>query len=190
MGICSVSTCAIAFARRAHPPGLIAILLIGMWLAWMAPAQAASLSSRDVQIIAKALGFLEPPPSGGTVAIVYATGNAASKADALAIAAMFGNGLASGGGTLTGRAVDAAALGDGAGYVAIILAEGAEDNGSATSPRHGLLSISAADSLVRSGHCVMAVHSEPRVDITVNRAAARAAGIDFSAAFGMLVHEL
>jgi hypothetical protein len=141
-----------------------------------------------VQIIAKALGFLDPQPHGGLVAVIYATGDPASRADANAIVALFGDGLASGGGAVTARAVDAAAFGDGAGYVAIILAAGAENAGLATL-RHGLLSITAADALVKSGQCVMAVHSQPRVDITVNRAAAQAAGVGFTAAFGMLVHE-
>ncbi len=171
-----------AFARCACLPAAAAALLLTA-----APAPAASLSSRDVQIIAKALGFLDPQPHGGLVAVIYATGDPASRKDANAIVALFGDGLASGGGAVTARAVDAAAFGDGAGYVAIILAAGAE--ASLATQRHGLLSITAADALVKSGQCVMAVHSQPRVDITVNRAAAQAAGIGFTAAFGMLVHE-
>ncbi len=173
-----------AFARCACLPAAVAALLY-----YAAPAAAAaSLSGRDVQIIAKALGFLEPPPQGGLVAVIYARGDRASQTDANAIVALFGDGLLSGGGTLTARAVDSASFGDGTGYVAIILAAGAETSGLATS-RHGLLSITAADALVKSGQCVMAVHSQPRVDITVNRAAAQAAGVGFTAAFGMLVHE-
>jgi hypothetical protein len=152
-------------------------------------AAAASLSSRDVLIIAKALGFLDPAPRGGTVAVVYSALDAASRDDARAIVALFGDGLASGGGTVTARAIDAGSLGDGTGFVAIILAAGAENADPATKP-HRLLSISAAEDLVRSGRCVMAVQSEPRVEITVNRAAAQAAGVAFTAAFGMLVHEI
>ncbi len=176
---------ALAFARHAGLPALVSV-----WLACAVPASAASLSSRDVQIIAKALGFLDPAPHGGIIAVVYATGDAASKADAAGIVALFGDGLTSGGGMLTAKQIDAKSFGNGTGYVAIILAAGAEDTGLGNTKSHGLLSISATDSLVRSGRCVMAVHSEPRVDITVNRAAAQAAGIDFTAAFGMLVHEI
>jgi hypothetical protein len=161
-----------------------------MWLVCAAPAHAASLTSRDVQIIAKALGFLDPAPAGGVVAVIYATGNAASKADAEAVVALFGDGLESGGGKFTAKVVDAGLLGDGRGYVAIILAAGTNDAGPAASNAHGLLSISSADALVQAGLCVMVVHSSPRVEITVNRAAARAAGVDFTAAFGMLVHEI
>lgn len=174
-----------AFAWRT---GLAA--LFGIWLACTGPASAASLTGRDVQIIAKALGFLDPAPPGGSVAVVYEKNVAGSKEDADAIVHLFGDGLASGGGKVTGRAIDAGSLGDGTGYIAIIMAAGAEDTGATKGGPRRLLSITAADGLVRSGRCVMAVHSEPRVEITVNRAAAQAAGIGFTAAFGMLVHEI
>jgi hypothetical protein len=143
-----------------------------------------------LQIIAKALGFLDPAPPGGTVAVIYDQGVAGSKDDAEAIVRLFGDGLASGGGAVKGRAVSAGALGDGSGYIAIIMAAGAEATGATPAGQRRLLSITAADGLVRSGRCVMAVHSEPRVEIIVNRAAAQAAGIGFTAAFGMLVHEI
>ncbi len=164
--------------------------LIGLWLAFPAEAADASLSGRDVQIIAKALGFLEPAPHGGTIAVVYAAAGAASRADAMAIVSLFGGGIASGGGTIMAKAVSADAVGDGSAYVAVILAAGAEQAAPGTPQPRGLLSISGTDELVRSGKCVMAVHSQPRVEIIVNRAAAQAAGIGFTAAFGMLVHEI
>jgi len=164
---------------------------IAGWLAVIPPLRAASMTARDVTIIAKALGFLEPPPHGGIVAVLYAAGDAASREDAAAIVALFGDGIASGGGMVTARAVAVDALGAGVGFVAIIVAAGVEDASGVVSPGgHKILTITAVDSLVRSGRCVMAVHSQPRVDITVNRAAAQAAGIGFIAAFGMLVHEI
>ncbi len=161
-----------------------------VWLICAGPAAAASLTNRDAQIIAKVLGFLDPAPAGGVVAVLYASGDAASKADAAAVVALFGDGLASGGGKVTARAVDARLFGDANGYVAIILAAGASNVDAAGAKAHGLLSISAADALVQAGHCVMVVHASPRVQITVNRAAAQAAGVGFTAAFGMLVHEI
>ena len=180
-----MSRYALALARRVCVPALI-----GVWLACGGSAAAASLSSRDVLIIAKALGFLDPAPQGGVVAVVYSAGDNASKADAMAIVALFGGGLASGGGTITARAIDTGSLGDGSGFVAIILAAGVEKAGAAAQAPHRLLSITAAEGLVQSGRCVMAVRSEPRVEITVNRAAAQAAGVAFTAAFGMLVHQI
>jgi hypothetical protein len=176
----------LAFARYV---ALAAV--VGVWLACPAAAADASLSARDVQIIAKALGFLDPAPhGGGTIAVVFAPASPASKADAIAIVALFGDGLTSVGGLVTAKPVAADAVGDGAGYVAVILAAGADNAAPGAPSPHGLLSITGADALVKSGKCVMAVHSQPRVEIIVNRAAAHAAGIDFTAAFGMLVHEI
>ncbi len=177
------------YAAKFARPVCVAMCL--GWLAGSRPVCAASMSARDVAIIAKALGFLDPAPHGGVVAVLFAAGDAASRADAVAIVTLFGDGIASGGGTVTARAVAVEAFGAGGGFVAIIVAAGAEDMSGLVSPgARKLLSITAADSLVRSGRCVMAVHSQPRVDITVNRAAAQAAGIGFTAAFGMLVHEI
>ncbi len=184
LGASSVRSYAKAFAGYFGKTALI-----GGWLACAGPAIAASLTSRDVQIIAKVLGFLDPAPSGGRVAVVYAAGNAASRADAEAIVASFGDGISSGGGTITARLIDRKSLPQSPGYIAVILAAGAEDAGPSTPMPHGILSITAADELVLSGACVMAVHSQPRVDITVNHAAAQAAGVAFTSAFSMLVHE-
>jgi hypothetical protein len=178
------------FARHRMRPVCLAIC-VWCWLAGTVPLCAASMSGRDIEIIAKALGFLDPAPHGGMVAVLYGPGDAGSKKDADAIVALFGDGIESAGGTVQARAIEVGAFGAGAGYVAIIIAAGAEDRSGIVSPgAHRLLSITAVDSLVRSGQCVMAVHSQPRVDITVNRAAAQAAGVGFTAAFGMLVHEI
>ena len=154
-----------------------------------AAAAAAPMSAKDVQIIAKALGFLDPAPAGGMVAVVYT--DAGSKADADAVVTNFGGGLPSAGGTITAKAVDAAALGDGSGYIAIILADGVtSDTASAAAKAHRIPCITANLALVQSGGCVMSVQSEPKVSITVNHAAAQAAGISFASAFAMLIHEI
>ena len=152
-------------------------------------AMAAPMSAKDVQIIAKALGFLDPAPAGGMVAVVYS--DAASKADADGVVTSFGAGLPSAGGTITAKAVDVAALGDGGGYIAIILADGvSSDAANAAAKAHRIPCITANLALVQSGGCVMSVQSEPKVSITVNHAAAQAAGIGFASAFAMLIHEI
>ncbi len=156
----------------------------------MQPARAASLSPKDALIIAKALGFLEPAPAGGTVAVLYGAG-AASKADAEGIAALFAGGLASGGGTITAKPVDTATLADGAGFIAVILATGAPGEAAMNAARsHKILTITASVADVQAAHCVMAVQTDPEVDLTVNRAAAQAAGLRFAAALAMLIHEI
>jgi hypothetical protein len=156
-----------------------------------APAHAGSLSARDLKIIAKALGFLDPPAPAGVVAVVYDAGNAASKSDATDIAAAFGDGLASKSGSVTAKAVDLAGLGDGSGYVAVIVADGGPVGGAMSAAKaHKIPCITGSMALVQSGQCIMAVQSEPKVDITVNHAAAAAAGIAFGSAFQMLIHEI
>lgn len=156
----------------------------------MRPAGAASLSAKDALIIAKALGFLEPAPAGGTVAVLFGP-DAASKADAEAIAALFAGGLSSGGGTITAKPVDAATLGDGAGFIAVIVATGAPADAAMKASRsHKILSITASVADVQAAHCVMAVQTDPEVDLTVNRSAAQEAGLRFAAALAMLIHEI
>ncbi len=174
--------------RRRVAAGLVWCLALSLTLGGRS-ANAAPLSAKDVQIVAKALGFLDPAPPGGVVAVVYS--NAATKADADAIVGNFGGGLASSGGTVTAKAVDVAALGDGSGYVAIILADGVSTpTANAAAKAHKIPCITADTALVQSGGCTMAVQSDPKVSITVNHAAAQAAGISFASAFAMLIHEI
>jgi hypothetical protein len=153
------------------------------------PAWAGTFSAKDAAIIAKAMGFLDPAPPGGVLAVLYS--DAASKADADAVAALFQGGLSSTGGSITAKAVDAAGLGDGSGFVGVIVASGAATPGAmAAAKAHHIPCITADPSLVQSGACVMTVASDPKVDITVSRAAATSAGVNFSSAFAMLIHEI
>lgn len=152
---------------------------------------AATFSAKDTQIVAKAIGFLDPPPSGGTVALVYDPANPASKADADAIAALFAGGISEGGSSLTAKSVDVASLGDGSGYVALIAAQSAtSDKIMLAAKAHHIPCITADTGSVQSGRCVMSVHSDPKVEIIVNHGAAQAAGVSFQSAFRMLIHEI
>lgn len=154
-------------------------------------AFAATFSAKDTQIIAKAIGFLDPPPSGGTVAVVYDPANPASKTDADAIAALFAGGIAEGGSSLTAKSIDFAALGDGSGYVAMIAAQSAtSDKIILAAKAHHIPCITADAGSVQSGQCVMSVKSDPKVEIIVNYAAAQAAGVSFQTAFSMLIHQI
>ena len=177
--------------RRGARRGARVALALALALCAPSAAGAASLTPKDAQIIAKALGFLDPPAAGGTVAVVYGSGNAASKADADGIASLFEGGLSFGGGTLNAKAVDVASLGDGSGFVAIIVATGGQgDAVMAAAKAHKMLCATADAALVQGGKCIMAVQSDPKVDITVSRDAAKAASIGFASAFSMLIHEI
>lgn len=166
--------------------------LVAGTMTWLAAStcQAASLSAKDVQIIAKALTFLDPAPAGGTIAVAYAPGDAPSKADADAIAALF-SGVTIGSGTASAKAVETTALGDGSQFVAIIVAQGgAGDQAMSAAKAHKIPCISASPADVQAGHCMMSVQTDGKVDITLSGAAAQAAGVSFQSSFRMLIHEI
>ncbi len=139
----------------------------------------------------KALGYLEPPPNGGVVAVVYAGNDAASKSDAEDIVANFGSGVKVGANSVTAAAVASTALNLGGPYVAIIVAAGAPSDGAmALAKARHIPCVSGIVALVQSGNCIMSVISEPKVSIIINHAAGEAAGINFVPAFRLLIKEI
>ena len=139
----------------------------------------------------RAVAFMVPPlPAGATIAIVYVSGNASSRQDAEAIAAAMGEGLRAGAATLRPRVIDTNALAAG-GFAVVIAAAGADGPqiGAAARAARALCVTRNVD-VVRAGHCAMAITTEPRVEILINHAVAAAAGIDFAAAFRMMVQEI
>ncbi|MGA3402762.1 MAG: hypothetical protein ABSC95_26430 [Acetobacteraceae bacterium] len=174
---------------RWGPPGLAVLLL----LAGAEPraAMAASLSPQEVQVLGKALGFVQLPPDGATtVAVVYASGNAGSRADAEQIAAEIGDGVRVGSIILKPQVIDVAAL---ASIEPAVIVSAADANGDAvmraSRARHALC-VTAELAAVQSGSCIMTIRSNPRVEIVLNAEAARAAGVVFPIAFHMMVREL
>jgi hypothetical protein len=155
-----------------------------------AAGHAASLTDKDVQLMVRAIGFLQPRPvDGAVVAIAYEASDPASKQDAEAIAGYFGEGLKAGPTTLTARAADDRQLMAG-GYVAIITASGANLDRIAAAGRALHVPCLTGDAaLVRSGHCVMSVRAGPKVEITVSRLTAAGADVSFASAFLMMVNQ-
>lgn len=178
-----------AGARAVVAAATLGLLAGGRGLA-LAQSEA-SLSRRDVQVAARALGFLQPPPAGEVwVAVVFAPGDAASRRDAERIAALFGEGLRAEGAVLRARAVAADALGAG-GHAALIAAAGAPGEAlMATARAQRIACVTATLEQVETGRCTLWVRSEPRVQIAVSRAAAQASGLGLAAAFRMMVREL
>ena len=170
---------------------LVGLALSAALLLQTSAASAASLSPKDVRIVGVVLGFLDPPSPGGEIAVIYSGSDAASKADAEAIVASFGEGVSSKGGSMQAKAIDAAALGDGGGYVGIIVAAGVGGGAGITASKaHHIPCITASLATVQGGQCIMTVQSDPKLEITVNHDAAQAAGVVFSPAFRMLIHEI
>ncbi len=155
------------------------------------PAWAGTMTEKDALITAKAIGFLDPSPTGGVIAVVFDTSNPASKADAASIVALFAGGLPEGGGSITAKLVDVADIGNASGYVAVIAASSSSGSKVMDAVKAAHIPCITADlAPVQAGQCVMSIQSDPKVDITVSHAAAAAAGISFKSAFSMLVHQI
>ncbi len=167
---------------------MAAILLASL----VAPAGwAASLPPSDIQILGKALTFLDPPLTGdAVVAIVYQAGNPDSRDDAEALAAEIGGSLRIGGAVLTPRVVASTALA-GSRFALVITALGAASAAviEAARAQHALC-VTADLAAVQAGTCTMAIESDRRVEIYVNRDAASQSGLAFATAFRIMVHEL
>ncbi len=154
-------------------------------------AFASSMTQKDVQILAKAIGFLEPSPSGPqTVAIVYDPAVPGSKQDADAIAGFFGAGLKAGAAMLNPKPTELSGLKAG-GFVAVIIATGVKPDQvlSATRALH-VACITGDSTAIQAGQCVMSVKSDPKVEILISHAAATASGVGFGSAFLMMAHEI
>lgn len=154
-------------------------------------ANAGSLTQKDVQILAKAIGFLEPPPSGpATVAIAYDPADPASKQDADAIAGYFGDGLKAGGAVLKPKVTEVGQLSAG-GFIAVVAASGVkiEQVNTATRALH-VACITADATAVQAGNCVMSVKSDPKVEILISKSAASGSNVGFGSAFLLMAHEI
>lgn len=153
---------------------------------------AAEPSPRDLQVLARALGFLERPPVGSVeIGIVYPQQSANGRIEAERIAAGFGDGLRVGNLTLRPKLVPVDAAGQ-AGTIAMLLTEAAVPHAAVVAKAvagRSILTVSSDRSLVDAGLVVMVVRSEPRVEILVSRAATQAAGVAFAAAFRMMIQE-
>jgi hypothetical protein len=171
----------------------VRLLLVAAFLITGAdPPSFAALSESDLQIAARALSFMENPPTGSVrVGIVYSPADPQSAAEAATLQQMLGHGLKAGPLVLLPELVKPAEaartdvrlflLTDGIGAAA------AEVAAAARTKRIACVTTDIAQ--VRNGNCVMGVRSEPRIEILVNHAAAAASGIVFSTAFRMLITE-
>jgi hypothetical protein len=150
----------------------------------LTPTNAESLTPKGVQILSRAIGFLQPVPSGtAMVAIAYNPAEPASKQDADAIAGYFGDGLKAGPANLKAQAVDVSQVASGH-FVAVVAAAGVNiDKVFAASQALRVPCVTADAAAVQGGRCVMSVQSDPKVDIQINAAAASRSGVAFGSAF-------
>lgn len=154
----------------------------------------ADISDKDFKLVTKAVGFMKSGPSGDVnVLIVYDGGNAASKSDADALNGILGGGVSEKGVTYKPVMTDVSSLGSVPAGSIVYVANGMSAHqgkigGAAKSA--GALAISSDRSCVDSGACSMFVSSSPKVEIVLNKGTVEGAGIEFQAAFKMMVTEI
>ncbi len=172
--------------RRA----LIAVLLC----AWAAFSETASaeVTTTDLQVAARALSFMEKPFAGVVrVGILYAPDSPRSVREAETLRKLLGEGMKIGKfelqpalvkiGDLAAANVDmffltefvSAADASGAGIVAL---------------KRPCVTTDFAQ--VESGACLMGVRSAPKVQIVINRAAAKDSGVAFATVFRVMITEI
>lgn len=156
------------------------------------PAQAA-ITAGDLQIMGRALGFLDKPLSGEvTVGIVYAADNPLSASDADDMQRMLQGGLRVGNVVLKPVLVtlqNVAQTNADVLFLTAGLGETASPVGIASKTRH-LPCITTDLVQVHGGRCAVGVSSQPTVEIVVNRAEALASGTPFSTLFRMMINEI
>jgi hypothetical protein len=185
---------------RIEPPLLTIVLRwsrtlsVAAALAGSAAAPAAAEpGAAELQVIAQSMGFLLRPPTGTReVGIVYPAGSAVGRREAEHIRAAFGTSLQASSLTLIPRILTVAEAAHEDSAAALLLTDAALPLAGALAlaiAGKGMLTITSDPAAVTAGEAVMAVRSEPRVEIYVNRAAAQAAGVEFSTAFRMMIQE-
>jgi len=153
----------------------------------------AQVTAKDVQVAARVLTFTSTPFSGTVkLGIVYDPANATSNADEQALTGILGSGLNVGSLTLvpvpvpiaklSSTPVDAMFLTSGLGAAAASVQTQAVSGKT--------ICITADLTATQAGYCAVSVQSDPKVQITVNKAAASASGVSFASAFLMMVTEI
>jgi len=154
----------------------------------------ADVSAKDVQVIGRALGFVENPPSGtAELGIVYSAASAASQKEADALKALLGDGVTAGKLLLKPKLIPVDQVGSASGVAALYVTSGLGADAAKAAEagkRLHVPTLSTDIACAQSGNCVMGLKSEPSVEIVVNKAAAASSGIGFSAAFRMLIKEI
>jgi len=171
----------------------LCLLAVGAATLPTSPARA-DITPKDVQVMARALGFTEKPPTGEVnIGIVFAPGNPQSAKEADDLKTLMGTGLKAGNLTLKPVLVKIDDLGSAGDVAAFLLTDGVGADGAklaaATKTKQKpCVTIDMAQ--VQSGACVMGIKSEPKVEIVVNKAAAADSGVSFAASFRMMITEL
>ena len=141
---------------------------------------------KDLETIAKAIGFINNGPSGEVqMDILYNPGNAESVAHADEILDLTADGVR-GKITLTGRKISSTS--DAASKI-IFITRGTDNLYGAAlnaAAANGGLTVSTDENCLGTG-CVLVVKTNPNIDILVSTAAASKTGTTFSSVFSMMI---
>lgn len=162
-------------------------------LAGVAAPVRAEVDVKDVQVIARSLGFVNGLPGDSiAVAVLYDPARPATAADADRFVALLGQGAKAGSATLAPKKVAVGELGAQAAPV-VLLPEGMAahfETLRAAARGRGMVTVTTDRTCAEKGACVMAVRSTPKVEIVISRAAGTEAGVAFKQAFKMLITEI
>lgn len=166
---------------------------IALWALLATAPVYAQVTSMDLQVAGRALGFLEKPLSGDVqVVVVYAQNNPQSIQAAESLRSQMGAGLKVGNTTLRPVLVPLTEVGQvTAGLLFLAPGAGAQADAmkQVVQARH-LACFTTDIAQVQAGRCAVGVRSQPRIEIIVNRAAAVASGVSFSTVFRMMITEI
>jgi hypothetical protein len=160
----------------------------------LAPFAAhAAVTAKDIQVAGRVLGFTATPLTGNVhLGIVYDPSNAASTADEQALMGILGSGLTVGGVNLIGVPVTIANVATTPADVLFLTAglgaAGAAAGTEAAAKKQICITTDLA--ATQAGDCAVSVASTPKVQITVNKAAASASGVSFGAAFMLMITQI
>jgi ABC-type uncharacterized transport system substrate-binding protein len=156
-------------------------------------AAGATVTETDVLVAARALSFLQNPPTGEVrVGIVYSSGEPRSVEEADQLQQIRAGGLKVGNLTIAPLKVKVDELASTNVQLLWLTADMGRDGervADATKAKQ-IPCITVDIAAVHSGECAMGVRSQPRVEIIVNRAAAAKSNMSFATAFRMLVTEI
>lgn len=165
-------------------------IVIGLLVAL--PARA-DVTRDDVVTAARALSFMNHPPTGEViVGIVVAPRSAESAAEARSIAEIIGSGLKVGNMTLRAVTLPLNDLGR-ANVQFFFMTHGIDPieamQVAAAGKGKGKPCVTGDIAQVERGACVVGVRSAPKIEILVNRAAAASSDITFASTFRMMITE-
>ncbi|MEZ5848668.1 MAG: YfiR/HmsC family protein [Geminicoccaceae bacterium] len=168
------------------------IAVVSFFLSLASVAEAAA-ERKDLEVVARSVGFLTEKPRGEVmVGVVADPAVMQSLEEAKSIEALIDSGIRGPAFSFRAISIFTNQLADLQDIDMLLVTKGLSEHHQSifeAASRLGILTVSTDESCVDSGHCVMWVKGSPSVRIVVNRAAARASNISFQTSFRMLITE-